>query len=159
MTTIRWGHDALSWEFDVADGKVRRRGSSLPLAEVTAANHGRHWSSNRLVDTVIGAGLRDRSHRTLSEKDWQVLVIELHDDESGLAVEVTYRSPDGIPVVRGEVLVRNEGSGPLRLESVTSLVLGGLTAGPPVTADVVWAENERNAARNWSRDPVTPVFA
>lgn len=154
MTTIRWGHEALSWEFDIADGRVRRRGTSLPLAEVTAANHGRHWSSNRLVDTVIGAGLRYRSHRSLSEKDWQVLVVELHDEDSGLAVEVTYRSPDGVPVVRGEVLVRNEGSSPLRLESVTSLVLGGLTAGPPESADVLWAENDWNAECRWRRQPV-----
>ncbi|GAB2805339.1 glycoside hydrolase family 36 protein [Lentzea nigeriaca] len=150
MTTIRWGHEGLTWEFDVTDGKVRRRGSSLPLVEVTAANHGRHWSSNRLVDTVIGAGLRYRTHRELSEKDFQVLVIELHDEDSGLTAEVTYRSPDGVPVVRGEVVVRNEGSAPLRLESVTSLVTGGLPAG----ADVLWAENDWNAECRWRRQPV-----
>ncbi len=152
MTTIRWGHDALWWDFDLAEGSLRRSGTSLPLVEVTAANHGRIWSSNRLIDTAVGERLRYRGHRTPSEKDWKVLVVELHDEESGLAVEVTYRSPDGIPVVRGEVLVRNEGNVPVRLESVTSLVEGGLAS--PDAADVLWAENDWLAECRWRREPM-----
>ncbi|MCP2245966.1 alpha-galactosidase [Lentzea aerocolonigenes] len=154
MITIRWGHEALEWEFDVTDDGVRRSGTSLPLVEVTTTDHGCHWSSNRLVDTVIGGRLRYRGHRTPSEKDWEVLVLDLHDDVSGLAVEVTFRSPQGVPAVRAEVAVRNEGSAPLRLESVTSLVLGGLTAGPPDSADVLWAENDWNAEGRWRREPL-----
>ncbi|MFC3889876.1 alpha-galactosidase [Lentzea rhizosphaerae] len=154
MITIRWGHEALEWEFDVTEDGVRRRGTSLPLVEVTTTDHGCHWSSNRLVDTVIGGRLRYRGHRAPSEKDWEVLVLDLHDEVSGLAVEVTYRSPQGVPAVRAEVAVRNEGSAPLRLESVTSLVLGGLTAGPPDSADVLWAENDWNAEGRWRREPL-----
>lgn len=154
MITIRWGHEALEWEFDVTEDGVRRSGTSLPLVEVTTTDHGCHWSSNRLVDTVIGSRLRYRGHRTTSEKDWQVLVLDLHDVVSGLAVEVTFRSPQGVPAVSAEVVVRNEGSAPLRLESVTSLVLGGLTAGPPDSADVLWAENDWNAEGRWRREPL-----
>ena len=51
----------------------------------------------------------------------------LHDPETGLVAEVTYRSPDGIPVLRSEVTLRNEGRRTLHLESVSSLVVGGLT--------------------------------
>ncbi|WP_197288543.1 alpha-galactosidase [Nocardia sp. NRRL S-836] len=152
MTTIRWGHDALTWELHVTEGRVHHAGSSLPLVEATAANHGRTWSSNLLVDTAIGSRLRYRGHRTLSEQDWHLLVVELHDEQSGLAAELTYRSPDGVPVVRSEVLVRNEGSAPLRLESVTSLVTGGL--GDPTTSDVLRAENDWLAECRWRREPL-----
>lgn len=126
--------------------------SSLPLVEVTTAGHGRTWSSNRLVDTAIGSRLRYRARRELSEKDWQVLVVELYDEQSGLAVEVTRRSPNGTPVVRAEVVVRNEGTEPVRLESVTSLVVGGLAA--PDTADVLWAENDWIAECRWRSEPM-----
>lgn len=160
MTAIRWGHEALECVLGIADDGVaglalpgeRVGGTPLPLVEVTTANHGRTWSSGRLVDTAIGERLRYRAHRTPSEKDWKVLVVELRDERSGLVVEVTYRSPDGIPVLRGEVLVRNEGSTALRLESVTSLVTGSLTALD--TADVLWAENDWLAECRWRREPV-----
>jgi alpha-galactosidase len=159
VTTTGWGHEALHCELTItADGVVGltlpgERGSTapLPLAEVTTANHGSTWSSSRLVGSAIGERLRHRSHRTLSEEDWHVLVVELHDEESGLVVEVTYRSPDGIPVLRGEVLVRNEGSAPLRLESVTSLVAVGLA---PDDADVLWAENDWLAECRWRHEPM-----
>jgi alpha-galactosidase len=164
VTTIRWGHEALECEFGLGeDGVPRliRLGppgehhplAPLPLVEVTVAGHGRNWSGNRLIGTAIGERLRYRAHRALSEKDWQVLVVELHDEETGLVVEVTYRSPDGIPVLRGEVAVRNEGSTALHLESVTSLVAGCLTA-PPDAADVLWAENDWLAECRWRREPM-----
>jgi len=159
VTTIRWGHEALECEFGIAeDGTVRltlpgERGSGapLPLVGVMAANHGSIWSSKLLAGTAIGERLRYRSHRELSEKDWQVLVFELRDEETGLVAEVTYRSPDGIPVLRSEVLVRNEGNAPLRLESVTSLVVCGFT---PDSADVLWAENDWLAECRWRREPM-----
>ncbi|WP_223165812.1 alpha-galactosidase [Lentzea indica] len=160
MTTIRWGHEAFDCELGIADDGVvsltlpgeSGSGTPLPLAEVTTADHGSVWSSSRLVLTAIGERLRYRAHRTPSEKDWRVLVVELRDEVSGLAVEVTYRSPDGIPVLRSEVVVRNEGNAPLRLESVTSLVAGSLMALD--TADVLWAENDWLAECRWRREPV-----
>ncbi|MGW6935980.1 glycoside hydrolase family 36 protein [Lentzea sp. NPDC054927] len=159
MTTIRWGHEALDCVLDIAeDGVVRltlpgEHGSAapLPLVDVMTANHGSIWSSSRLVGTAIGGRLRYRDHRALSEKDWRVLVVELGDEETGLVAEVTYRSPDGVPVLRSEVVVRNEGSAPLRLESVTSLVACGLR---PDSADVLWAENDWLAECRWRREPM-----
>ncbi|MGW4210477.1 alpha-galactosidase [Lentzea sp. NPDC004789] len=165
MTTIHWGHDALRCELDVAaDGRVRlaRLGAPSevhlaeprPPVEVTVSGHGRHWSGNRLVDTSIGERLRYRAHEAVREKDWHVLVVELHDEETGLTAELTYRSPDGVPVLRGEVLLRNEGNAALHLESVSSLVADRLTPGPPDTADVLWAENDWLAECRWRREPV-----
>ncbi|MCX2951773.1 alpha-galactosidase [Lentzea sp. NEAU-D7] len=152
MNTIHWGHGALAWDLEITDDAVRRAGSSLPLVEVMTAGHGSIWSSDNLVGTAIGERLRYRAHRSSSEEDWKVLVVELCDEVSGVAVEVTYRSPEGIPVVRCEVLVRNEGDAPLRLESVTSLVEGQLAAVD--AADVLWAENDWLAECRWRREPV-----
>ncbi|HEX8864198.1 MAG TPA: hypothetical protein VF821_00950, partial [Lentzea sp.] len=97
--------------------------------EITTADHGRVWSSNRLVDTAIGSGV---------------------SEQPGLAVEVVQRSLDG--VVRAEVVVRNAGTQPVRLESVTSLVAGGLAA--PDDVDVLWAENDWLAECRWRSEPM-----
>jgi alpha-galactosidase len=162
--TIHWGHEALEVELSLAaDGSVRlarvgppggqRSGAPLPLVEVTATGHGRAWSGNRSVDTTLGEQLRYRAHRHTRVGDWHVLTVELHAPESGLVAEVVYRSPQGIPVLRGEVVLRNEGSTTLCLESVTSLV-ASLTAGGPEeldTADLLWAENDWLTEIRWQR--------
>jgi alpha-galactosidase len=152
--TIRWGHQALPLELDIApDGAVslgRPGEGPLPLVEVTAAGHGRHWSSNRSVDTAIGVRLRYMAHRPSRDGDWHVLTVDLDDPLTGLAAQVILRSPDDIPVLRGEVVLRNTGSATLHLESVTSLVVDGLT-GAVDSVDVLWAENDWLAEYRWQR--------
>ncbi|MEW2401122.1 alpha-galactosidase [Streptomyces sp. NPDC046862] len=170
--TIRWGHEALELEIGIDDdGTVRlvrlgapgeatveqRPGAPLPLVEVTAAGHGRTWSGNRFIDTAIGERLRHRSHRTGRDGVWHTLTVELYDPVSGLAAEVTYRSPDGVPALRGEVVLRNEGDGTLSLESVTTLAAGCLTSGGAEglgTSDLLWAENDWLAECRWQRRPL-----
>ncbi|GAA2425485.1 glycoside hydrolase family 36 N-terminal domain-containing protein [Streptomyces coeruleofuscus] len=168
--TFHWGHEALHLEIVVADdgsprlthlglpGETQRiPGASLPLVEVTAAGHGRGWSGNRLVGTDLGGRLRHRSHRASHDGDWHTLTVHLHDPETGLAAEVTYRSPDGIPVLRSEVTLRNEGQGTLHLESVSSLAVGCLTPQDPAAidaADLLWAENDWLTECRWQRQPM-----
>ncbi|MGW2422828.1 alpha-galactosidase [Streptomyces sp. NPDC001709] len=176
--TIRWGHDALRLQITLdengsplltclgppAGGDANPR-ASLPLVEVTAAGHGRGWSGNRLVDTTIGGRLRHRSHHTAREGDWHTLTVQLHDPETGLAAEVTYRSLDGVPVVRGEVTLRNEGRETLFLESVSSLVVSRLTAEVPAAidaSDLLWADNDWLAECRWQCRPMrltSPVLS
>ncbi|MGW5423602.1 alpha-galactosidase [Streptomyces sp. NPDC003943] len=170
--TIRWGHDALELEIALGEhGTPRlvrlgapgekstapRPGAPLPLVEVTTAGLGRYWSGRHLVNSALGGRLRHRSHRTTRDGDRHVLTVELHDPETGLTAEAVYRSPDGLPVLRAEVLLRNEGAATLHLESVASLVAGCLTGGDPVdldTADLLWAENEWFAECRWHRQPL-----
>ncbi|TDC15693.1 alpha-galactosidase [Streptomyces sp. 8K308] len=173
--TFAWGHDALGLEFTHGrDDTVRLArigspggaggaggeqspGAPMPLVEVMAAGHGRFWSANRLIDTSLGERLRYRAHRATREGDWQVLTVELRDPESGLAAEVTYRSPDGVPVLRSEVALRNEGDVTLHLESVTSLMVSCLTPHGPAAldaADLLWAENDWLAECRWQRGPL-----
>ncbi len=176
---LRWGHQALEVEIGVGeDGTARltriglpggtspepRSWAALPLVEVTAAGHGRNWSGGRLIDTSLGGRLRYRAHRVTQDGDWHVLTVELHDADTGLVAEVTYRSPDGVPVLRAEVVLRNEGDTTLRLESVSSLVVGALADGPEAidAADLLWAENDWVAECRWQRRPMrvtSPVLS
>ncbi|AUY53509.1 alpha-galactosidase [Streptomyces sp. CB01881] len=169
---IRWGHHALELEIGPDDhgtprlvrvgtpgeaGTDPRPGAALPLVEVTTADHGRHWSGRHLIDTALGARLRHRSHRATRDGDWHVLTVELHDPETGLTAEAVYRSPDGLPVLRAEVVLRNEGAETLYLESVGSLVAGCLTGSDPgalESADLLWAENDWFAECRWQRRPL-----
>ncbi|MFI9365826.1 glycoside hydrolase family 36 protein [Kitasatospora sp. NPDC053057] len=170
--TIRWGHDAL--ELEIALGEqgppclVRigapgektgtpRPAAPLPLVEVTTAGLGRYWSGRHLVNSVLGGRLRHRSHRATRDGDWHVLTVELHEPETGLTAEAVYRSMDGLPVLRSEVLLRNDGPRTLHLESVGSLVAGCLTGGDPAAlddAEVLWAENDWFAECRWQRRPL-----
>ncbi|MFI9569429.1 alpha-galactosidase [Streptomyces rishiriensis] len=165
---IRWGHPALRVEIGVDDDGVarvtqlglpggapaeRRERPPLPLVEVTAAGHGRSWSGARLIDTTLGGRLRYRTHRASRDGDRHALTVELHDPGTGLVAEVRYSSPDGVPVLRGEVVLRNTGEDTLHLESVSSLVVGCLADGPRAVeaADLLWAENDWVAECRWQR--------
>ncbi|MFF7952586.1 alpha-galactosidase [Streptomyces griseorubiginosus] len=169
--TLRWGHHVLEVEVGVGEDGVprltriglpggtppeRRSWAPLPLAEVTAAGHGRNWSGGRLIDTSLGGRMRYRDHRVSHDGDWHVLTVELHDPETGLVAEVAYRSPDGIPVLRSQVTLRNDGATTLHLESVSSLVVGTLADGPEAidAADLLWAENDWVAECRWQRRPM-----
>ncbi|WP_327348145.1 hypothetical protein [Streptomyces europaeiscabiei] len=169
---LRWGHQALEVEIGVGeDGTARlthiglpggtsperRSLPPLPLVEVTAAGHGRGWSGNHLVGTDLGGRLRHRTHHATRDGDSHVLAVALHDPETGLVAEVTYRSPDGIHVLRSEVTLRNEGLCTLHLESVSSLAVGCLTPQVPAAvdaADLLWAENDWLAECRWQRQPM-----
>ncbi|MFF7390094.1 alpha-galactosidase [Streptomyces scabiei] len=167
---FRWGHSALRLDFTVGeDDRVRLArmgrpgdvggddGASLPLVEVTATGHGRGWSGSRLIGTALGARLRYRGHRAGRDGGWHTLTVDLSDPETGLAVEMAYRSPDGVPVLRGEATLRNEGPDTLHLESVSSLVVGCLTPRDPAAidaADVWWADNDWLAECRWRSQPM-----
>lgn len=167
---LRWGHEALHLEFALGDdGSARLThlgppgeagsapGASLPLVEVTAAGHGRDWSGSRLIGTALGGRLRHRSHRAARDGDWHTLTVHLQDPESGLVAEVTYRSPDGIPVLRSEVTLRNKGRTTVHLESVSSLAVGCLTPQDTAAldaADLLWADNDWLAECRWQRQPM-----
>ncbi|MFF4119088.1 alpha-galactosidase [Streptomyces sp. NPDC001714] len=162
--TLSWGHDALRLDLRIAADGTTRLGlgapsdpswdGALPLVEVTATGHGRFWSSHRLVDSALGTRLRHRAHHVTREGGWHVLTVALHDPDTGLVAEVVYRSPDGVPALRAEVTLRNEGTGTLHLESVTSLALGGITDVDLDTADVWWAGNDWLAEFRWQRRPL-----
>ncbi len=170
-TEFSWGHTALDAGFSTAaDGTLRlvrlgRPGdagaahpeAALPLVELTAVGHGSGWSGPRFTGTALGGRLRHRAHRSGSRPGWEWLAIELHDPATGLAVDVELSSPPGVPVLRSLVRLRNEGTEDLVVQSVSSLLLGGLPA--PDTLDVHRARNDWLAECRWYAEPLSEAVA
>ncbi|MFB7928079.1 alpha-galactosidase [Streptomyces sp. NPDC056039] len=166
-----WGHEALRAQFAVAaDGTlslVELAGpdgegpaapdSALPLVELTALGHGSGWSGPRFTGTAFGARLAYRAHRTGSRDGWDWLTVELHDPATGLTAFAELTSPTGLPVLRSRVRLRNEGLEPLVVQSVSSLLLGGLPS--PDALDVHRARNDWLAECRWYAEPLRAAVA
>nr|BFE50594.1 hypothetical protein GCM10017745_40210 [Saccharothrix mutabilis subsp. capreolus] len=164
MTRFQWGNDDLAAEFALTEDDVLRLerlsapsahhpDAPVPLVAVSATGHGRTWSGNRFIHTTIGERLRHKEHRSTHEDGLRTLTIELHDPETALTAEVVYRLADGIPVLRAEVLLRNDGPTALHLETVSSLAVGCLTEALD-DAEVMWADNDWFAECRWRREPL-----
>ncbi|GKQ37857.1 glycoside hydrolase family 36 protein [Streptomyces sp. A012304] len=166
--TFTWGHTALEAEFATAsDGTPRlvRLGdaaaadpeAALPLVELTALGHGSGWSGPRFTGTAFGTRLEYRGHRTARRGDLERLTVELHDPATGLTAFAELSSPDGIPVLRSRTRLRNDGTEPLDVQSVTSLLLGGLPS--PDALDVHRARNDWLAECRWYGEPLRDTVA
>ncbi|MFJ3664940.1 glycoside hydrolase family 36 protein [Streptomyces sp. NPDC090106] len=160
---LRWGHSALTVDLDLGGDtprlvRVSRPGDpelppgDLPLADVTLLGDGTGWSGPRFRGTALGARLRHRSHHAAYGDGWHHLTVELHDEESGLTVLAEYSSPDGVPVLRSRVRLRNDGDVPRTVRSVGGLLLGGLPS--PEVLDVHRARNDWAAECRWYVEPL-----
>ena len=177
--TFVWGHPALEAEFEFApggDGALRLTrldsgGSTaggdsasapgpdapLHLVEVTALGHGSGWSGPRFTGTALGARLRHRAHTTHEDDGWTHLTVELHDPGTGLTAFVELSSPVGLPVLRSRVRLRNDGEEPIVVQSVSSLLLGGLPS--PDGLDIHRAHNDWLAECRWYTEPLRDTVA
>lgn len=179
-----WSHPELGLHAVLdANGSVRLGSSGqdwdrlVPLVEVTATGHGRLWSGERFIETAIGERLAYRDHetRTLRDGGLERTTIRLADPVTGLAAEVTLEASPGASFLRSRVRLVNEGAEPVRLESVTTLTLGGITSSvaessvgdSSVVEDGLrgltlhWADNDWLAECRWRqaelRDDVAPL--
>lgn len=164
-----WGHPAVETEFaTAADGTLRliRLGPSgdtaapeaaLPLVELTALGHGSGWSGPRFTGTAFGTRLAYRGHRSGADGGWDRLTVDLHDPVTGLTALVELSSPTGVPVLRSRVRLRNDGTEPLVVQSVSSLLLGGLPS--PDALDVHRARNDWLAECRWYSEPLRHTVA
>ncbi|WP_030683785.1 alpha-galactosidase [Streptomyces cellulosae] len=165
-----WSHPALGLYAVVdATGSVRlgRPGQDwaclVPLVEVTATGHGRTWSGERFIDTAIGDRLAYRDHETVRDGDRERTTIRLADSATGLVAEVTLEAGAAAAYLRAHVRLVNEGTAPLRLESVTTLALGGIADGDGGLDGLTlhWADNDWLAECRWRqsafRDQVVPL--
>ena len=149
-------------------GPGQDRACLVPLVEVTATGHGRLWSGERFIGTAIGDRLAYRDRDTVQEGDRERTTIRLADPVTGLAAEVTLEAgrgagPADAGFLRARVRLINRGDTPVRLESVTTLALGGVT-GSDGTVDGLtlhWADNDWLAECRWRqapfRDQVVPL--
>lgn len=156
--SLLWSHEVLGLHVIVDSAGSVRLGAPdqdwnvlLPLVEVTVTGHGRTWSGERFIDTVIGERLTYRGHETGRDGDWQCTTIRLADPVTGLAVDITLRTYPGAGFLRSQVRLVNEGSAPLRLETVSSLALGGMAdaTGGLEGLTLHWADNEWLAECRW----------
>ncbi|KUL21216.1 alpha-galactosidase [Streptomyces regalis] len=166
-----WGHAALRVDFAVAaDGTLRLVGlgrpgevrvadpeSALPLVELTALGHGSGWSGPRFTGTAFGTRLKYRDHHTGRRGEGEWLTVELHDPSTGLTAFVELTSPSALPVLRSRVRLRNDGPQPLVVQSVSSLLIGGLPA--PDALDVHRARNDWLAECRWYAEPLRATVA
>ncbi|WP_433918163.1 alpha-galactosidase [Streptomyces canus] len=135
----------------------------VPLVEVTATGHGRLWSGERFIETAIGDRLTYRGHETVREGGGERTTIRLADPETGLVAEVVLETAPGAGFLRSRVRLVNEGSTPLRLESVSTLTVGGITdvTGSLDGLTLHWADNDWLAECRWRqapfRDQVVPL--
>ncbi|MGJ5833933.1 alpha-galactosidase [Streptomyces ossamyceticus] len=167
--SFSWGHPALHAEFAAAaDGTPRlvRLGPAgtavepevaLPLVELTAVGHGSGWSGPRFTGTALGSRLAYRGHRDAGSSDWARLTVELQDPVTALTAFVELTSPIGLPVLRSRVRLRNDGTDPLVVQSVSSLLLGGLPS--PDVLDVHRARNDWLAECRWHAEPLRDIVA
>nr|WP_030040673.1 glycoside hydrolase family 36 protein [Streptomyces resistomycificus] len=152
-----------------SDGSVRLgrpgqdRACLVPLVEVTATGHGRMWSGERFIETSIGDRLTYRGHETVQDENRERTTIRLADPVTELAAEVTLETTSGAASLRARVRLVNEGSTPLRVESVTTLTLGGITDADGALDGLTlhWADNDWLAECRWRqtafRDQVVPL--
>ncbi|WP_405552167.1 alpha-galactosidase [Streptomyces canus] len=165
-----WSHPDLGLDALVdATGSVRLGrpdqdwAGLVPLVEVTATGHGRMWSGERFIETAIGDRLTYRAHETVQDGGRERTTIRLADPATGLAAEVTLESSSGTGFLRSQVRLVNEGSTPLRLESVSTLTLGGIADadGGLDSLTLHWADNDWLAECRWRqaafRDQVVPL--
>ncbi|MGX9887876.1 glycoside hydrolase family 36 protein [Streptomyces sp. NPDC002276] len=163
-----WSHPALGLHAVVdAAGAVRLGAPGqdwarlVPLVEVTATGHGRLWSGERFIETAIGDRMTYRDHETVRDGSTERTTIRLADPMTGLAAEVTLEA--GVGFLRAGVRLVNEGAGQLRLESVTTLTLGGILDADAGLCglSVHWADNDWLAECRWRqaelRDQVVPL--
>ncbi|MEU9329371.1 alpha-galactosidase [Streptomyces canus] len=135
----------------------------VPLVEVTATGHGRLWSGERFIETAIGDRLTYRDHETVREGGGERTTIRLADPETGLVAEVVLETAPGAGFLRSRVRLVNEGGTPLRLESVSTLTVGGITdvGGGLDGLTLHWADNDWLAECRWRkapfRDQVVPL--
>ncbi|MFF3847717.1 alpha-galactosidase [Streptomyces sp. NPDC002328] len=157
-----WSHPALGLHAVVdATGAVRLGGPGqdwarlVPLVEITATGHGRIWSGERFIETAIGDRLTYRAHETARDGGLERTTIRLADPATGLAADVTLEATEGTGCLRSRVRLVNEGSAPIRLESVSTLTLGGIVdaAGGLDGLTLHWADNDWLAECRWRQAP------
>lgn len=168
--TVSWGHSGLSLVLDVSpDGPVGVRTltsaatdhparASQPLVELVIAGAGRARASGRFSETAVGRRLVYAGSEQVRAGGWHELRLDLRDPDSGLAVQVCFRSPDGVGACQVHTGVTNRGREPVLLLGVSSLATG-FAAHRVDDLDLVRGESDWLGEGRWTRRPLREVAA
>lgn len=99
----------------------------LGIQEIQATGEGRlapHMGMG-MVGTMPGGRMLYVKHEDERNEYGRILKIHTKDEKTGLAGIMNYQFFDGIPVIRCENILRNEGAEPIGLEMVSSFVHHG----------------------------------
>ncbi|GMG08834.1 unnamed protein product [Aspergillus oryzae] len=122
-----------------------------PLVEVRLAGEGtaKHKSSKSLIGTYVGNRLRYRSHEIRQHADTHTLNVTLKDPVSKVTVIAHLTIYQSTRVLRATSTIRNDSDKDIVVTQLSSLVLGGLTAG----AEKWWSDYVLAVANNsWFRE-------
>ncbi|PUB29748.1 alpha-galactosidase [Promicromonospora sp. AC04] len=103
-----------------------------PLVEILAVGQGRASGNTRNTATAIGARLRVLGHDVTSEDGWTVVRVFQGDAVTGLHVTSHLRVREGGSSLQSWTSVRNDGSAPVVLQAVSSLMIGHPVGTVPV---------------------------
>jgi alpha-galactosidase len=135
--SFQWKTDALSFNFDIVSGRLRQK-RLMPVNEALPDNSSGvevaiQCSGENSPDQGMRSGIGQPGARLLfagkreeSTAGGKQLVCEHRDPKTGLRVESTYESFEGIPVVRRFSRVTNQGNAPVGIEFLSSGMLHGL---------------------------------
>lgn len=157
-SVFRWGHAALTADFDfggTTPGLVRLARptdpeppvAAVPLVDLAVQGDGTGYAGPAFTGTAFASRLRHRAHHAAYGDGRHRLTVELQDPKGDLRVYAEYSSPDGVPVLRSRVRLRNTGGTPVTVRSASSLLLGTLPS--PDTLDVHRARNDWLAECRW----------
>jgi alpha-galactosidase len=131
-------------------------GPGLPLVDIVVAGEGRSWSGSRYTESVVGRRLRYLDHEDSGAGRARRLRVELEDPVTGLHAELYIQSAGG--GLRSWVRLSNTGQRQLTIQSVTTLLIGGLPgpdhAGRLEDLDLMWARSDWLAEGRWERLPL-----
>ena len=127
----------------------------LPLVDVMLAGTGRDWAGLRYSQSSVGRRLRYVGHESERQGPFSTLAVTLQDPDTGLIATTTYRRLDDTGVLSSSTRLTNSGETPLSVQSVSSLLLGGLAGvgGDLSDVEILWAENDWQAESRWHGRP------
>ncbi|GAA1121101.1 hypothetical protein GCM10009630_18610 [Kribbella jejuensis] len=152
--TASWRDDAPATLSLRAPGQDTAAASGQPLVELLASGHGRDWAGPRYVATSIGQRLRYLSHELTSYGNRHTLALTQTDAVTGLDVTSLLSIDDEHLAVRSRTIVTNNGSGPVTLQAVSSLVFGDFGAVDIDSAYLLRGRSDWLAEGRWSRQPL-----
>ncbi|MEA5455237.1 glycoside hydrolase family 36 protein [Sinomonas sp. JGH33] len=99
-------------------GLLGRHG--VPLVEVFTAREQRARTSQAYVRSAVGARLRVKSIAAADDPGVRRLIVDQHDEISGLSVKTTLSRPVGINAMRVETLLCNTSDQPLTVTAIAT---------------------------------------
>ena len=124
--------------------------SALPLAEVRLSGEGREIdTSKRHINGYLSRRLQYVQHREHEMEGTSFLDVETRDPKTGLIVTSHFSVFGEVSVLRSSIEVQNPGNIAVVLDSVSSLVVGGVTCG----SERYWDDYKLALSRNdWFRE-------